>query len=80
MVFLVQRPTLKSGRWNQIWPPGNVKNEENFARVDELIKSDRRVKIKEVAMKPDIPKSTAYEIVHDIIEKLIGSPRKCRKF
>ncbi|GFO01104.1 histone-lysine N-methyltransferase SETMAR [Plakobranchus ocellatus] len=32
---------------------------------DELIKVDRKVKLKEISMKLDIPKTNVYEIVHD---------------
>ena len=51
----------KSGR------PKTSKNEENTTRVDELIKGDRRMKIRDIAMELEIPKSTVYEIVHDIL-------------
>ncbi|GFO18736.1 transmembrane protein 94 [Plakobranchus ocellatus] len=37
----------------------------NTARVDELIKVGRRVKLKEISLKLDIPKTNVYEIVHD---------------
>ncbi|GFO38858.1 histone-lysine N-methyltransferase SETMAR [Plakobranchus ocellatus] len=40
-------------------------NDWNTARVDELIKVDRRVKLKEISLKLDIPKTNVYEIVHD---------------
>ncbi|GFO24937.1 histone-lysine N-methyltransferase SETMAR [Plakobranchus ocellatus] len=36
----------------------------NTARVDELIKLDRRLKPKEISLKLDIPKTNVYEIVH----------------
>ncbi|GFO04673.1 transposase [Plakobranchus ocellatus] len=49
----------KSGR------PKTSTNEENTTRVEELIKCDRRVKIREIALKLEIPKSTVHEIVHD---------------
>ncbi|GFO03250.1 histone-lysine N-methyltransferase SETMAR [Plakobranchus ocellatus] len=45
----------KSGR------PKTSTNEENTTRVDELIRCDRRMKIRE------IPKSTVHEIVHDTL-------------
>ena len=51
----------KSGR------PKTSKNEENTTRVDELIKGDRRMKIRDIAMELEIPKSTVHEIVHDIL-------------
>ncbi|GFN77240.1 histone-lysine N-methyltransferase SETMAR [Plakobranchus ocellatus] len=35
------------------------------ARVDELIKIDRTVKLKESSLKLDIPKTNVYEIVND---------------
>ncbi|GFN96041.1 histone-lysine N-methyltransferase SETMAR [Plakobranchus ocellatus] len=35
------------------------------ARVDELIKVDRKVKLKEISLKLVIPKTNVYEIVHD---------------
>ncbi|GFR76431.1 histone-lysine N-methyltransferase SETMAR [Elysia marginata] len=50
--------------------PGRPKtstNEENTTRVDELINSDRRIKIREIALKLEIPKSTVHEIVHDTL-------------
>ncbi|GFO26986.1 histone-lysine N-methyltransferase SETMAR [Plakobranchus ocellatus] len=37
----------------------------NTALVDELIKVDRRVKLKEISLKLDIPKTNVYEIVRD---------------
>ncbi|GFS12057.1 histone-lysine N-methyltransferase SETMAR [Elysia marginata] len=49
----------KSGR------PKTSNNEENTSRVDELIKCDRRMKIREIALNLEIPKSAVHEIVHD---------------
>ncbi|GFN92397.1 histone-lysine N-methyltransferase SETMAR [Plakobranchus ocellatus] len=40
-------------------------NDWNTARVDELIKVDKRVKLKEISLKLDIPKTNVHEIVHD---------------
>ncbi|GFO03752.1 histone-lysine N-methyltransferase SETMAR [Plakobranchus ocellatus] len=51
----------KSGR------PNTSTNEENPTRVDELIRCDRRMKIREIALKLEIPKSTVHEIVHDTL-------------
>ncbi|GFO05470.1 histone-lysine N-methyltransferase SETMAR [Plakobranchus ocellatus] len=51
----------KSGR------PKTSTNEENTTRVDELIRCDRRMKIREIALKLKIPKSTVHEIVHDTL-------------
>ncbi|GFN88050.1 histone-lysine N-methyltransferase SETMAR [Plakobranchus ocellatus] len=51
----------KSGR------PKTSTNEENTTHVDELIRCDRRMKICEIALKLEIPKSTVYEIVHDTL-------------
>ncbi|GFO20487.1 histone-lysine N-methyltransferase SETMAR [Plakobranchus ocellatus] len=51
----------KSGR------PKTSANEENTTRVDELIRCDRRMKIREIALKLEIPKSTVHEIVHDTL-------------
>ncbi|GFR93055.1 histone-lysine N-methyltransferase SETMAR [Elysia marginata] len=48
-------------------PPKTSTNEENTTRVDELIKSDRRMKIREIALKLEIPKSTVHKIVHDTL-------------
>ncbi|GFO43447.1 histone-lysine N-methyltransferase SETMAR [Plakobranchus ocellatus] len=45
----------KSGR------PKTSTNEENTTRVDELIRGDRRMKIREIALKLEIPKSTVHE-------------------
>ncbi|GFO34127.1 hypothetical protein PoB_006063200 [Plakobranchus ocellatus] len=59
----------RSGRWNT-------------ARVDELIKVDRRVKLKEISLKLDIPKTNVYEIVmiNLAIAKYLpdGSPKCCQ--
>ncbi|GFN74213.1 histone-lysine N-methyltransferase SETMAR [Plakobranchus ocellatus] len=43
--------------------PNTANNDWNTARVDELIKVDRRVKVKEISLKLDIPKTNVYEIV-----------------
>ncbi|GFN75804.1 transposase [Plakobranchus ocellatus] len=51
----------KSGR------PKTSTNEENTTRVDELIRCDRRMKIREITLKLEIPKSTVHEIVHDTL-------------
>ncbi|GFN96863.1 EF-hand calcium-binding domain-containing protein 6 [Plakobranchus ocellatus] len=51
----------KSGR------PKTSTNEENTTRVDELIRCDRMMKIREIALKLKIPKSTVHEIVHDTL-------------
>ncbi|GFO29651.1 histone-lysine N-methyltransferase SETMAR [Plakobranchus ocellatus] len=45
--------------------PNTANNDWNTARVDELIKVDRREKLKEVSLKLDIPKMNVYETVHD---------------
>ncbi|GFO40832.1 histone-lysine N-methyltransferase SETMAR [Plakobranchus ocellatus] len=45
--------------------PHTANNDWNTARVDELIKVDRRVKVKEISLKLDIPKTNVYDIVHD---------------
>ncbi|GFR99913.1 histone-lysine N-methyltransferase SETMAR [Elysia marginata] len=51
----------KSGR------PKTTINEENTTLVDELIKCDRRMKIRGIALKLEIPMSMVYEIVHDTL-------------
>ncbi|GFO13271.1 histone-lysine N-methyltransferase SETMAR [Plakobranchus ocellatus] len=51
----------KSGR------PKTSTNEENTTLVEELIRCDRRMKIREIALKLEIPKSTVHEIVHDTL-------------
>ncbi|GFN92564.1 histone-lysine N-methyltransferase SETMAR [Plakobranchus ocellatus] len=51
----------KSGR------PKTSTNEENTTHVEELIRCDRRMKIREIALKLEIPKSTVHEIVHDTL-------------
>ncbi|GFO41724.1 hypothetical protein PoB_006822900 [Plakobranchus ocellatus] len=51
----------KSGR------PKTSTNEENTTRVDKLVRCDRRMKIREIALKLEIPKSTVHEIVHDTL-------------
>ncbi|GFN94370.1 histone-lysine N-methyltransferase SETMAR [Plakobranchus ocellatus] len=45
--------------------PDTANNDWNTARVDELIKVDRRVKLKEISLKLDIPKTNFFKIVHD---------------
>ncbi|GFO32925.1 histone-lysine N-methyltransferase SETMAR [Plakobranchus ocellatus] len=45
--------------------PNTANNDWNTARVDELIKVYRRVKLKEISLKLDIPKTHVYEIFHD---------------
>ncbi|GFO20039.1 histone-lysine N-methyltransferase SETMAR [Plakobranchus ocellatus] len=45
--------------------PNTANNDWNTARVDELIKVDRRVKLNEISLKLDILKTNVYEIVHD---------------
>ncbi|GFO25701.1 histone-lysine N-methyltransferase SETMAR [Plakobranchus ocellatus] len=45
--------------------PNTANNNWNTARVYELIKVDRRVKLKKISLKLDIPKTNDYEIVHD---------------
>ncbi|GFR63081.1 histone-lysine N-methyltransferase SETMAR [Elysia marginata] len=46
--------------------PKTSTKEENTICVGELIKCDRRMEIREIALKLEIPKSTVHEIVHDI--------------
>ncbi|GFN99515.1 histone-lysine N-methyltransferase SETMAR [Plakobranchus ocellatus] len=45
--------------------PNTANNDWSTARVDELIKVDRRGKLKEISLKLDIPQTNVYEIVHD---------------
>ncbi|GFO09972.1 histone-lysine N-methyltransferase SETMAR [Plakobranchus ocellatus] len=45
--------------------PNTANNDWNTARVDELIKVDRKVKLKEISLKLDIPKTNVYDTVHD---------------
>ncbi|GFO31982.1 histone-lysine N-methyltransferase SETMAR [Plakobranchus ocellatus] len=45
--------------------PNTANNDWNTAKVDELIKVDGRVKLKEISLKLDIPKTNVCEIVHD---------------
>ncbi|GFR63988.1 histone-lysine N-methyltransferase SETMAR [Elysia marginata] len=47
--------------------PKTSTNEENTSRVDELIKCDRKMKIRETALKLKIPKSTSHDIIHDTL-------------
>ncbi|GFS09495.1 histone-lysine N-methyltransferase SETMAR [Elysia marginata] len=51
----------KSGR------PKTSTNEESTTLVDELIKCDKRMKIREIALKLEIPMSMVHEIVHDTL-------------
>ncbi|GFR72216.1 transposase [Elysia marginata] len=55
-------------------------DEENITRVDELIKCDRRMKIREVVLKLEIPKSAVHEIVHDFLgyRKYLNTPEAKR--
>ncbi|GFO04990.1 histone-lysine N-methyltransferase SETMAR [Plakobranchus ocellatus] len=45
--------------------PNTANNDWNTARVDELIEVHIRVKLKEISLKLDIPKTNVYEVVHD---------------
>ncbi|GFN96830.1 histone-lysine N-methyltransferase SETMAR [Plakobranchus ocellatus] len=45
--------------------PNTANNDWNTVRVDELIKVDRRVKLVEIFLKLEIPKTNVYEIVHN---------------
>ncbi|GFO44311.1 craniofacial development protein 2-like protein [Plakobranchus ocellatus] len=61
---------FKDGRINlrdepRFGRPNTANNDWNSARVDELIKVDRRVKLKEISLKLDVPKTNFYQIVHD---------------
>ncbi|GFR90310.1 ATP-dependent DNA helicase Q4 [Elysia marginata] len=47
--------------------PKSSTNEEKTTRVHELIKCDRSMKIREIALKLEIPNSTVHEIVHDTL-------------
>ncbi|GFN97464.1 histone-lysine N-methyltransferase SETMAR [Plakobranchus ocellatus] len=62
--------------------PNTANNDCNTARVSELIKVDRRVKLKEISLKLDIPKTNVYEIVmiNLAIAKFLpdGSPKCCQ--
>ncbi|GFO19317.1 histone-lysine N-methyltransferase SETMAR [Plakobranchus ocellatus] len=57
--------------------PKTSTNEENKIRVDELVRCDRRMKIREIALKLKIPKCTVHEIVHDTLgyRKVSEEPR-----
>ncbi|GFN80890.1 histone-lysine N-methyltransferase SETMAR [Plakobranchus ocellatus] len=44
--------------------PNTANNDWYTAPVDELIKVDGRVTLKEISLKLDIPKTNVYEIVH----------------
>ncbi|GFO19062.1 histone-lysine N-methyltransferase SETMAR [Plakobranchus ocellatus] len=62
--------SFKDGRTNlrdepRFGRPNTANNDWNTARVDELIKVDRRVKVKNISLKLDIPKTNFYQIVHD---------------
>ncbi|GFS21613.1 histone-lysine n-methyltransferase setmar-like protein [Elysia marginata] len=41
--------------------PKTSTNEENTTRVDKLTKCDRRMKVREIALKLKIPKSTVHD-------------------
>lgn len=45
--------------------PRSSTTDENVTRVESLIREDRRLKIREMAMELDLPKSVVHEIVHD---------------
>ncbi|GFS07048.1 histone-lysine N-methyltransferase SETMAR [Elysia marginata] len=51
----------KSGR------PKTSTNEENTTRVHDLIKYDRRRKVRDIALKLEIPKILVHEIVHETL-------------
>ncbi|GFO31394.1 histone-lysine N-methyltransferase SETMAR [Plakobranchus ocellatus] len=57
------RTSLQDEPWSG--RPNTANNDWNTARVDVLFKVDRRVKLKEISLKIDIPKTGVYEIVHD---------------
>ncbi|GFN80954.1 histone-lysine N-methyltransferase SETMAR-like protein [Plakobranchus ocellatus] len=67
------RDEPRSGR------PNTANNEWNTARVDELIKVDRRMKLKEISMKLDIPKTNVMKLsmINLAIAKFLpdGSPK-----
>ncbi|GFN99668.1 transcription initiation factor tfiid subunit 2 [Plakobranchus ocellatus] len=62
--------------------PNTANNDWNTARVDELIKVDRRVKLKEISLKLDIPKNEIMKLsmVNLAIAKFLpdGSPKCCQ--
>ncbi|GFN94412.1 histone-lysine N-methyltransferase SETMAR [Plakobranchus ocellatus] len=58
---------LRSGR------PNSANNDWNTAH--QLIKVDGRVKLKEISLKLDIPKTNVYEIVHDKLGNIKVSAR-----
>ena len=73
------------GEWIQLFLPINLKkkeekNAENVAGVDWPIKSDRRVKIRDVVETRNVTFQEELLIVHDILEclKLLqsGPPKK----
>ncbi|GFO50341.1 mitochondrial import inner membrane translocase subunit tim44 [Plakobranchus ocellatus] len=76
---LQDEPT--SGRRN------TANNDWNTARVDELIKVNRRVKLKEISLKLDFPKTNVCEIVHGKlgnrkvsarwVSKMLSDEHKC---
>ncbi|GFS13145.1 histone-lysine N-methyltransferase SETMAR [Elysia marginata] len=70
--FGLTEPAVKGGRTSlddesKLGRPKTSTNEENTTLVDELIKYDRRMKIREIALKLEIPKSAVHEIVHDTL-------------
>lgn len=45
--------------------PCSSSTDDNIAQVDNLIKADRRCKIRDIALELDISKTVAHEIVHE---------------
>ncbi|GFO22956.1 hras-like suppressor 3 [Plakobranchus ocellatus] len=62
--------------------PDTANNDRNTARVEELIKVDRRVKLKEISPKLDIPKTDFMKLsmINLAIAKFLpdGSPKCCQ--
>ncbi|GFN78960.1 histone-lysine N-methyltransferase SETMAR [Plakobranchus ocellatus] len=67
MVYLVWGGRTSLGDEPKSGHPKTSTNEENTTHVDELIRCDRRMKIREIALKLEIPKSTVHEIVYDTL-------------
>ncbi|GFO27504.1 histone-lysine N-methyltransferase SETMAR [Plakobranchus ocellatus] len=67
--------------------PNTANSDWNTVQVDELIKVNRRVKLKEISLKLDFPKTNVHKIVHDKlgyrkvsarwVPKMLSDEHKC---
>ena len=67
---------LSIGDDARIGRPRTSTTDENIQKVDDMIRQDRRLKIRYIASELDISKSTVYEIVHN----LLGYHKVCARW